>query len=410
MHYSDTGERVTPVLDFPSRDGLAVQAVRVDYAPSGFTGGAHRHPAGAYVYVIEGSVMFGVDGREPVLLEAGASFYEPPGALHSVSRNASGHLPASLIAFFVLREGESPTVYNHDQEGVMHAVRLRAPGGPEQVAIEEIDRPRPGHGEALVRVHAAAITRDELQWPVDRLPAIPSYELSGVVEQVGADVTGVAVGDEVFALTPFDRDGVAADYTALPADLLVAKPRTVGHAESAAIPLPALTAWQGLFDHGRLEAGDRVLIHGAAGGVGRFAVQLARARGAHVIGTASAANLGSVRELGAHEAVDAATRFEDAVEPVDLVFDTVGGERLRRSVAVLRADGRLVSVAEQPPDRGAYFIVEPNRDQLTKIASLVDAGELWPPPVEILPLASARDAFARSLEPKRAGKVVLAVV
>jgi NADPH:quinone reductase-like Zn-dependent oxidoreductase len=291
---------------------------------------------------------------------------------------------------------------------VMHAVRLLAPGGPGQLAIEEIERPRPGRGEALVRVHAAAITRDELQWPVDRLPAIPSYELSGVVEEVGPAVTAVAPGDEVFAFIPSGRDGVAADYTALPAELLVAKPRAFGHAESAATPLPALSAWQGLFDHGRLEADQRVLILGAAGGVGGFAVQLARERGAYVIGAASAANLRSVRELGAHEAVDATTRFEDAVEPVDLVFDTVGGEGLRRSVAVLRAGGRLVSVAEEPPD-GVYFIVEPNRDQLTSIARLADAGELRPPPVEVLPLASAREAFARSLERGRRGKVVLAV-
>ena len=142
-----------------------------------------------------------------------------------------------------------------------------------------------------------------------------------------------------------------------------------------------------------------MLIHGAAGSVGGFAVQLARAAGAHVIGTASAANLDLVLELGAHEAVDAATRFEDAVEPVDVVFDTAGGERLRRSLAVLRAGGRLVSVAEEPPDGGVYFIVEPNRDQLTSIARLVDAGELRPPSVEVFPLASAREAFARSLEP-----------
>jgi len=195
----------------------------------------------------------------------------------------------------------------------------------------------------------------------------------------------------------------------LPAELLVARPQALGHAESAAIPLPALTAWQGLFDHGRLGSDERVLIHGAAGGVGGFAVQLARARGAHVIGTASAANLGFVRELGANEAVDAATCFEDAVEPVDLVFDTRGGERLRRSVAVLRARGRLVSVVEEPPDGGEYFTVEPNPDQLTSIARLADVGELRPPSVEIFPLASAREAFARSLEPGRRGKVVLAV-
>ena len=291
----------------------------------------------------------------------------------------------------------------------MRVVRLRAPGGPEQLAVEEADRPRPGPGEALVRVHAAAITRGELDWPVDRLPAIPSYELSGVVEEVGPGVASVAAGDEVFALTPYDRDGVAADYTAVPAEHLVAKPRALGHAESAAIPLPALSAWQGLFDHGRLGAGERVLIHGAAGSVGGYAVQFARAAGAHVIGTASAASLDLVLVLGAHEAVDGATRFEDAVEPVDVVFDTAGGERLRRSFAVLGAGGRLISVAEEPPDGGVYFIVEPNRDQLTSIARLVDAGELRRPSLDVFPLASAREAFARSVEPRRPGKVVLAV-
>jgi NADPH:quinone reductase-like Zn-dependent oxidoreductase len=291
----------------------------------------------------------------------------------------------------------------------MRVVRLRAPGGPDQLAVEETERPRPGPGEALVRVNAAAMTRGELEWPVDRLPAIPCYELCGVIEEAGAGVAGVAAGEKVFALTPFDRDGVAADHTALPAELLVPSPRALGDAESAAIPLPALTAWQGLFDRGRLGAGERVLIHGASGVVGGFAVQLARARGAHVIGTAWGANLGLVRQLGAHEAIDAETRFEDAVEPVDLVFDTAGGEPLRRSAAVLRAGGRLVSVVEEPPDGGEYFVVEPNRAQLISIAKLADAGELRSPPVEVFPFASAREAFARSLERGRRGKVVLDV-
>jgi NADPH:quinone reductase-like Zn-dependent oxidoreductase len=291
----------------------------------------------------------------------------------------------------------------------MRVVRLRAAGGPAQLAVEEAERPQPGPTEALVRVHAAAITRGELEWPVDRLPAIPSYELSGVVEEIGTDVAGVAVGDEVFALTPFDRDGVAADYTSIPADLLVPKPRALGHAESAAIPLPALSAWQALFDHGQIGAGGRVLIHGAAGSVGGLAVQLARAAGAHVIGTASAANLDFILELGAHEAMDAAG-FEDAVEPVDVVFDTVGGERLRRSPAVLRPGGRLVSVAEEPPEGGVYFIVEPNRDQLGSLARMVDGGDLRPPLVEVIPLAAAREAFAHSVERGRKGKVVLTAV
>jgi NADPH:quinone reductase-like Zn-dependent oxidoreductase len=291
----------------------------------------------------------------------------------------------------------------------MRVVLLRAPGDPKQLALDEADQPRPGPGEALVRVHAAAITRDELGWPVDRLPAIPSYELSGVVEALGPGVAGAAAGDEVFALTPFDRDGVAADYTTVPADLLVSRPRALSHAESAAIPLPALSAWQGLFDHGRLRAGERVLIHGAAGGVGGFAVQLARAAGAHVIGTASPANREFVLELGAHEVVAAGTRLQDAVEPVDVVFDTVGGERLRASPAVLRAGGRLVSVAEEPPGGGVFFVVEPNPDQLRSLATQVAARELRPGPVEVYPLTSAREAFARSLEPGRRGKVVMAV-
>jgi NADPH:quinone reductase-like Zn-dependent oxidoreductase len=139
-------------------------------------------------------------------------------------------------------------------------------------------------------------------------------------------------------------------------------------------------------------------------------VQLARAAGAHVIGTASAASLDLVLELGAHEAVDAATRFEDAVEPVDVVFDTVGGERLRRSFAVLGAGGRLVSVAEEPAAGGVYFVVEPKRDQLEELGGRADIAELRPAAVEVYPLASAREAFARSMEPGRRGKVVLAVV
>lgn len=305
--------------------------------------------------------------------------------------------------------GERDPTMAEAQPQVMRVVRLRAPGGPEQLAVHEADRPRPEPGEALVRVHAAAITRGELEWPVDRLPAIPCYELCGVIETAGPGVAGVAAGDRVFGLTPFDRDGVAADYTALPADLLVPTPRTLGDAECAAIPLPALTAWQALFDHGGLGADERVLITGASGVVGGFAVQLARAHGAHVIGTASGANLGRVRELGAHEAVDAATSFENALEPVDLVLDTAGGERLRRGATVLGAGGRLVSVVEQPPKGGVYFTVEPNREQLASIARLVDGGELRPPPVEVFDLTSAREAFAHSLERGGPRKVVLDV-
>ena len=296
----------------------------------------------------------------------------------------------------------------------MRALRLHPPGGVDRLVQEQVEVPRPAAGEALVRVHAAAITRDELDWPLDRLPAIPSYELSGVVEAVAPGVDGVAVGEAVYALSGFDRDGAAAEYAALPAALLAPKPRTLGHVESAAIPLAGLSAWQGLFTHGRLDRGERVLVHGAAGGVGGFAVQLARWRGAEVIGTASTGNLDAARRLGAGRVVDHTTRFEDAVGQVDLVFDTAGGERLARSPAVLRPGGRLVSVAAEPPQApgvdAVYFVVEPDREQLVRLARLVDGGDLRPTVDAVFPLDDAREAFARSLGRHGGGKIVLRVI
>jgi NADPH:quinone reductase-like Zn-dependent oxidoreductase len=294
----------------------------------------------------------------------------------------------------------------------MRAVRQHAPGGPSSLVYEEIEAPRPGAGEALVHVHAAAITRDELAWTEDRLPATPSFEVSGVVAEVAPDVEALAAGDAVYALLDFDREGGAAELAIARAEYLAPKPSTLGHVEAAAIPLPALSAWQGLFDQGGLTAGQRVLIHGAAGGVGHFAVQLARSRGAHVVATASSGNVETARELGAEEVIDNTTaRFEDVVEPVDLVFDTAGGERLARSSAALLPGGRIVSVAEEPPPGvdARYFVVEPNRDQLIEIGRLVDAGELRPAIDEVFPLAEARRAFERSLGDNRRGKIVLRV-
>lgn len=291
----------------------------------------------------------------------------------------------------------------------MRAVRLHTLGDPVSLAIEQLPVPAPSDGEALVRVHAAAITRDELEWPEGRLPATPSYELSGVVEEIAGDVEGVDVGDHVYGLTPFDRDGVAAELTVVPCSVLAPKPATLGHVESAAIPLPALSAWQGLFDHGRLERGQRVLIHGAAGGVGGFAVQLARLRGAHVVATASTGNIDAVKALGADEVIDYTnTPFEEA-GTFDVVFDTAGGERLQRSTAALGDGGRLVSVATEPPAGGVFFVVEPNREQLVELARLVDAGSLRSTVEAVYPLGEARAAFELSLAGSRRGKIVLQV-
>jgi NADPH:quinone reductase-like Zn-dependent oxidoreductase len=300
----------------------------------------------------------------------------------------------------------------------MTAVRLHVPGGPEALTVERIGIPGLRPGEALVRVHAAAITRDELEWPVDRLPATPSYELSGVVASVAHGMSVPAVGDAVYALTSFDRDGAAAEYVAVSAEFLAPKPQTLGHVESAAIPLAALSAWQGLFDHGRLESGERVMILGAAGGVGHLATQLARSREAHVLGTASGAGVESARAFGAHRVIDlTATRLDEiAVESVDLVFDTIGGAALAQSAAVLSEQGRVVSIAEEPPATlaeevdASYFVVEPNREQLVELTRLVDAGVLRPAIDSVFALDDARAAFERSLAPRKCGKVVLHIV
>ncbi len=299
---------------------------------------------------------------------------------------------------------------------MMRAARLHAPGGPEGLVIESIATPQPQAGEALVHVRAAAITRGELEWPVDRLPATPSYELCGVVVAVADGVSSVSAGEHVYALTGFDRDGAAADYVAVPSELLAPKPESIGEIESAAIALAGLSAWQGLFDHGGLAAGERVLIHGAAGGVGQFATQLARDRGAHVIGTASTDSVERARALGADEVVDHTRESFEGLDPVDLVFDTAGGARLERSPAVLRPGGRLVTIAEEPPEISPelristhYFVVEPNREQLVGLARLVDRGELRPTIDSVFALDDARAAFERVDDPATRGKVVLRV-
>jgi NADPH:quinone reductase-like Zn-dependent oxidoreductase len=262
----------------------------------------------------------------------------------------------------------------------MRAIRLHGPGGPKDLSLDEVDVPGVGAGEVLVRVHAAALTRDELDWPTDRLPAIPSYELSGVVETAAPDVDGFGPGDEVYGMTPFDRDGVAAEFAAVPAGVLAPKPQTLDHVQSAAIPLPALSAWQGLVTHGGLETGERVLITGAAGGVGHLAVQLVRIHGAEL-----------------------------ADDDVDLAFDTAGGETLARATHALRPGGRLVSVAEEPPNGGTYYLVESNRVQLDELARLVDVGELLPAIDSVYPLEEAQAAFARSMARGKHGKVVLQI-
>ena len=305
----------------------------------------------------------------------------------------------------------------------MKAIRLHVRGGPEAFAYEEAPRPRPGEAEVLVRVHAAGVIHTELSWSTTSttqsgeprpLPVIPGHEFSGEIAALGPEVRDVHVGDLVYGLNDWYRDGTSAEYCVARVSDLADKPTSIDHIHAAATPISALTAWQALVERAGLVAGQRVLIHGAAGGVGNLAVQLAHSRGARVTATASAANLEFVRGLGAEEVIDyRAQRFEDVVRDVDVVFDTVGGETLEKSWGVLKPGGRLVTVAasgEQTTDeriRAAYFIVEPSRTQLEEIARLIDAGALRPVVGAVFPLAEARQAYES--KPGR-GKVVLRVV
>jgi len=305
----------------------------------------------------------------------------------------------------------------------MKAIRLHVRGGPEAFAYEEAPRPRPGEAEVLVRVHAAGVIHTELSWSTTSttqsgeprpLPVIPGHEFSGEIAALGPEVRDVHVGDLVYGLNDWYRDGTSAEYCVARVSDLADKPTSIDHIHAAATPISALTAWQALVERAGLVAGQRVLIHGAAGGVGNLAVQLAHSRGARVTATASAANLEFVRSLGAEEVIDyRAQRFEDVVRDVDVVFDTVGGETLEKSWGVLKPGGRLVTVAasgEQTTDeriRAAYFIVEPSRTQLEEIARLIDAGALRPVVGAVFPLAEARQAYES--KPGR-GKVVLRVV
>ena len=213
----------------------------------------------------------------------------------------------------------------------------------------------------------------------------------------------------MFALTPFDRDGVAAGFATVPANLLVPAPLALEPVESAAVPLPALSAWQGMFVHGGLKAGQRVLISGASGGVGHLAVQLAHHRGAHVIAIAIGERADEVRGAGADEVIDRIGL--EGLEPVDLVFDTTGGELLARSPAFVHGGGAIVSIAEEPPSGvdALYFVVEADRAQLERLRGIVEDGALRPAIDSVFPLDDARAAFARSMAPGKRGKVVLHV-
>jgi NADPH:quinone reductase-like Zn-dependent oxidoreductase len=304
----------------------------------------------------------------------------------------------------------------------MKAIRLHEPIGVKGLVYEDAPDPKPALGDVLVKVHACGITPTELDWPIwadraghKRDALIPAQEFSGVVVGLGFGTAGVAVGDEVYGLIMAYWDGAAAEYIAVEARDVAPKPTTVDHVHAAAIPQVGLTSWQALFDHGRLSAGQTVVIHGAGGAVGTAAVQLARSVGAHVIGTGRNNVRSLVLELGAERFVDLEQNgWEDAVGPVDLVYDIIGGDVVARSLALVKPGGALVTVMGPPPAttrqdiRSLFFIRQPNRAQLVELARRVDAGQLRLPRIgAVYPLADARNAFTAKSGRGVAGKIIL---
>ncbi len=308
----------------------------------------------------------------------------------------------------------------------MKAVRIHVRGGPENLAYEDAPIPPLGDGDALIKVHAAGITPTEFTWNStfntadrkSRLPVIPAFEGAGSVEKVPLGASGLSVGDEVYGLLDFWRDGAAAEYVAARASDMAPKPESLDFVRSAAVPLSGLTAWQALFDHAEVSQGDRVLIHGAGGGVGTFAVQLAKWKGAYVIATCSKSNADLASQLGADEVIDyARTRFDEAVHGVDAVLDTVGGDTLEMSWKVLRKGGALVTiVGDAPAERAAAFgvrgvsmLVQPSHTQLTELSRLIDSGRLRPIIGGVFPLPRAREAYQKGLAGHNRGKLVLSL-
>jgi NADPH:quinone reductase-like Zn-dependent oxidoreductase len=295
-------------------------------------------------------------------------------------------------------------------------------GGPERLRVETVPCPEPGEDEVLVAVHAAAITFAELGWEESwaHRPMIPSHEMSGVIAACGAGVQDLATGDEVFGLIRFDRLGAAAEYVSAPAADLARRPSRVPHVVAAAVPLAGLTAWQALHDHARLRPHDEVLVHGAAGGVGAFAVQLAALAGAVVTATVlGVSDVETARSLGADRGIDVATEaFDEGPARYDVVVDTVGGETLERSYALLRPGGRLVTLQVPPSAERAskyqataqFFIVAPDRAELNELAELVDGDALQVTIAATFPLVDGKAAFETGQTWDRPpGKTVLVV-
>ncbi len=308
----------------------------------------------------------------------------------------------------------------------MKAVRMHRYGGPDVLVYEDAPRPEAGHGEIVIRVYAAAVNPLDWkvrsgalrEWLAHKLPLIPGWDVSGVVESAGAGVESLRAGDEVFARLDTMRDGAYAEYVVTDSGIVAQKPASVDHVQAASVPLAGLTAWQAIYEAGQLQPGKRILIHGAGGAVGGYAVQLAKLKGAHVVAAAKGPARERASALGADEVVDYdAGPFEQSVADVDIVIDVIGGDIQERSISVLKRGGILVStvgihVAEEAGVYGIEakdFFGRSDRQQLSEIAKLVDAGKLKLNVGTVLPLAKAGEAHELTESGRARGKIILKV-
>ena len=306
----------------------------------------------------------------------------------------------------------------------MKAIQIHTYGGPDVLVYENVPLPDPGEDDVLIKVHAAGV--NPVDWKIRqgymesrlKLPLILGWDVAGVIEKKGRSVTGLEVGDKVYTRPSIFRNGAYAEYIAVKATEIALKPESLDYIQAAAVPLAGLTAWQSLFDLAHLKAGQKILIHAAAGGVGHFAVQFASWAGAHVIGTASARNHDFLRSIGAHETIDyTQTAFEDAVQDADVVLDTMGGEVWQRSWKVLKKGGIMVSTLRGPEPGGldalnklsAHVFVQPDARQLEEIAILIDNGHVRPEIQSVFPLHEAGKAHLLNQDGHTRGKIVLTV-
>ncbi|MEO8568397.1 MAG: NADP-dependent oxidoreductase [Ginsengibacter sp.] len=309
----------------------------------------------------------------------------------------------------------------------MKAIRIHAFGGPEVLKYEDAPQPIPAADEVLIKVHASGVNpvdskiragHAQGKFPIS-FPLIPGWDVSGEIEEVGNAVLNFRKGDEVYSRPDPTRDGTYAEYVVVKADQVNQKPKSINHDKAAAVALAGLTAWQGLFTHGELQDGQKVLIHGASGGVGTYAVQFAKWKGAHVIGTTSADNIDFLYELGADDVIDYKNeKFEEEVKDVDLVFDLIGGDTQKKSLQVIKNGGRLITTVkpenqEEAKQKNIHiegFMAQSLPGDLQQIADLIDSGKVKPVISEIIPMENAAEAHKKIEKGHTRGKIVLRVI